>query len=528
MATKSFAPESNSRYNDGFVDLSVTAMSFSLRPFALFVSFSLALGLAGNAYALAEEEEAAVIENDPASVVEPEAYTGDVWERIRKGFKMRPLTGKRVNTQLRVYERSPDYIARMMQRSSKYLYHIVEEIEKRNMPTELALLPFVESAFQPEALSRAKASGLWQFMPSTGNIFSLQQNLWKDDRRDVLESTRAALDYLEKLYDQFGDWQLALAAYNWGEGSVSRAIRRAKKRGIPADYSHIRMPRETANYVPKLEAIKQVVLNPQRFGVTLPEIDNEPYFVRLTKQRDISVDTAADLAEMDLGEFRQLNPGFNLPVIVANHNSSFLLPTENLDVFLDNLASWVDTGKPLSSWKLHRVQAGETVRSIADTYEMTEEELVRINHIPKGRKVLAGSALLVSANEEDPVDIEEEALAAHLNLSAPSARRVVYRVRKGDTVSRIALRFHITQAQVRKANSRHSNRLRVGQRLVLTIPANAKRSRPVAAGQNTHIVHRGQTLHAIAKQYKTTVAKLRRLNDLDSVRIYAGQRLRIR
>lgn len=477
---------------------------------------------------LASETEALAIENEDA-VVEEDSYTSDVWERIRKGFRMPTLTGRRVTTQLRIHERMPQYIERMAQRSSKYLYHIVEEVEKRNLPTELALLPFVESAFQPEALSYAKASGLWQFTAATGNVYSLQQNIWKDDRRDVLESTRAALDYLEKLYAQFGDWQLALAAYNWGEGSVARAIRRAKARGLPTDYSHLRMPRETANYVPKLEAIKRIVLNPEKYGITLPEIDNEPYFVQVTKQRDISVETAADLAEMDPNEFRQLNPGFNLPVIVANHNSSFLLPLENLDAFLDNLASWVDTGKPLSSWKLHRVQPEETTTSIASLYNMPVEELLRINHIPKGRKVLAGSALLVAADASDTEDITQEALQARLALSAPEVRRVVYRVRKGDTVSSIAAKYGISQSSVRKTNRLHISIIRVGQRLVLTVPPKSPRTnRIVASKHNTHVVHRGQTLYAIAKQYKTSIASLRKLNDLDSVRIYAGQQLRIR
>ncbi len=501
-------------------------MSVFRRSYLLFASLLLAVSVTGKA-AVAPEEET-LLEGTPATVIEPEPYSSDVWDRIRKGFRMPALTGRRVSTQLRMYGRMPQYIERMAQRSSKYLYHIVEEIEKRNMPTELALLPFVESAFQPEALSYAKASGLWQFTASTGNVYSLQQNLWKDDRRDVLESTRAALDYLEKLYAQFGDWQLALAAYNWGEGSVARAIRRAKSRGLPADYSHLRMPQETANYVPKLEAIKQVVLDPKKFGVTLPDIDNEPYFVRLTKQRDISVNTAADLAEMDPAEFRQLNPGFNLPVIVANHNSSFLLPTENLDVFLDNLASWVDTGKALSSWKLHRVLSGETVSSIAATYKMSEEELLRVNHIPKGRRVLAGSALLVAASEADTADIAEDAIAARLALSAPETRRVAYRVRKGDTISSIALKHNITQASIRKTNRLKNSTLRIGQRLILTIPPQAKKRRVASTGPNTHVVHRGQTLYAIAKQYRTSIAKLRRLNDLDSVRIYAGQTLRVR
>lgn len=240
----------------------------SFRQILALLAFSCtALTFSGNS--LASEAESLAIENEDA-VVEEDSYTSDVWERIRKGFRMPTLTGRRVTTQLRIHERMPQYIERMAQRSSKYLYHIVEEVEKRNLPTELALLPFVESAFQPEALSYAKASGLWQFTAATGNVYSLQQNIWKDDRRDVLESTRAALDYLEKLYAQFGDWQLALAAYNWGEGSVARAIRRAKARGLPTDYSHLRMPRETANYVPKLEAIKRIVLNPEKYGITLP------------------------------------------------------------------------------------------------------------------------------------------------------------------------------------------------------------------------------------------------------------------
>ena len=180
----------------------------------------------------------------------------DIWDRIRRGYAMPKLNNSRVKTSLRSYSRNPRHIERVFERAGKYLYHIVDEIEQRGLPTELALLPFVESAFQPEALSHAKASGLWQFMPQTGNIYSLQQNFWKDERRDVLQSTRAALDYLEKLYQQFGDWHLALAAYNWGEGSVSRAIRRAKARGRKADYAHLRMPRETAYYVPRLEAIR--------------------------------------------------------------------------------------------------------------------------------------------------------------------------------------------------------------------------------------------------------------------------------
>lgn len=450
----------------------------------------------------------------------------DIWDRIRRGYAMKKLGNSRVRAQLRSYSRNPRQIERVFERAGKYLYHIVAEIEQRGLPTELALLPFVESAFQPEALSHAKASGLWQFMPQTGNIYSLQQNFWRDERRDVLQSTRAALNYLEKLYAQFGDWQLALAAYNWGEGSVGRAIRRAKARGQKADYAHLRMPRETAYYVPRLEAIREIVADPDKYGIKLPEIENEPYFVRVTKSRDIDMKTAAELAEMDPDEFRLLNPGYNLPVIVASHNSVILLPVENLEVFMDNLASWVNTGKPLSSWVLYHLKEGETLTDVARKSGMTEEDLRRINRIPKGRKVLAGSALLVDANGQLAPAIAQEELSAGVRLAAPEVRRVVYRVRRGDSIYSIANKYGITQRSIRRTNNLRSSQLRIGQRLVLVIPPRQVTQPP--PGRNVHVVRRGETLFSIARKYGTSVSKIRIMNSLRTTRLSIGQRLRIR
>ena len=193
----------------------------------------------------------------------------------------------------------------MTERGSRYLFHVVEEIDKRGMPTELALLPFIESAFNPQAMSVARASGMWQFMPATGKDFDLKQNLFRDDRRDVLASTRAALDYLQMLHRQFGDWQLALAAYNWGQGSVQRAIDRNLKAGQPADYESLRMPDETRNYVPKLQAVKNIVMQPQAFAITLPALENHPYFLTVPITNDIDVDVAVRLAGISLDEFQR-------------------------------------------------------------------------------------------------------------------------------------------------------------------------------------------------------------------------------
>lgn len=479
-------------------------------------------------------EDTQAAEDLPATEREV-ASPADIWDRIRRGFQMPAMNTRRAKQALKLYARDPEYIRRVTERAGKYLYHIVEEVELRGMPTELALLPFVESAFQPEALSYAKASGLWQFMPTTGSIYSLQQNLWKDERRDVLESTRAALDYLNRLHTLFGDWQLALAAYNWGEGSVSRAIRRAKARGQKTDYVHLRMPRETAWYVPKLMAVREIIEHPEQYGVTLPDIENSPYFVRITKSRDIDLDTAARLAEMEPEDFKLLNPGFNLPVIVASHNSYILLPIDRVAVFMDNLASWVDTGKPLSSWALYHTQAGETLLDVANKTGMTEDDLRRINRIPRGRRILAGSALLVDAGGQDAPAISEDELNASLKLSEPEVRRIVYRVRRGDTLYEIAARFGVTQKSLRTANRLRTSQLRIGQRLIIVVSPKAKRPRSALSraacsrkGKVTYSVRRGDTLSSIARRYGTSIARIKNINSLASSRLRVGQCLVIR
>lgn len=493
---------------------------------ALFLSTLLAVGLAGHASRAAAAEEMPVA--SPAA--EEDSIPGDVWERIRRGFAIPDLASPAVDRWLRFYTRDPAYLRRMADRAGQYLYDIVENVEARGMPMELALLPFVESAFQPEVLSKAKAAGLWQFMQATGNDYSLNQNLWRDDRQDVLQSTRAALDYFEYLHGMFGDWQLALAAYNWGEGSVSRAIARAKRAGRAADYAHLRMPRETADYVPKLEAIKRIIENPSKYGIELPDVGNEPFFVTITKPRDIDTKTAAELAGMPLEEFRALNPSYKLPVIVASHNNVMLLPADRVDYFIDNLASWMDSGQPLSRWSTYKLQQGETLAAVAERAGMSESFLREVNGIPKGRQVLPNSTLLILSDAGD--DISADDADARLRLSPQTTwRRVTYRVRPGDTLSTIARRWHITMKSIVTANRLRSDRLRAGQRLILTVP-NVERAPIQQASRSTgshkiHAVSSGETLSSIARRYGVSVSALRTTNRISGNVIRPGQRLRI-
>jgi membrane-bound lytic murein transglycosylase D len=418
-------------------------------------------------------------------LADPDAESIDLWERIRRGFKIPEMTGPLVTNSTNWYASRADYIDRMGNRAGRYLYYIVQEIEKRGMPTELALLPFVESAMKPEALSAAQAAGLWQFIPSTGKLYQLDQNLWADERRDVLESTRAALDYLEKLYGDFGDWQLVLAAYNCGEGCVGHALERNQRSRKSLDYASLRLPRETRGYYPKLQAIKNIVSDPQAFGIALPEIKNQPYFVVLRKTRDMDVATAARLAEMSEEDFRALNPSFNRPVIVGAGESRILVPAKRVDRFLGNLAAYEATGQALSNWTIHMLQPGETLTQVAEGSGISEEALRQANRIPPRRRIMTGSSILIPRDETMDEDIPAEQLNASLALlpDASQTRRITYRVRRGDTLAGVASRWHISQQDIVTWNRLKTHALFAGQRVNLIVDVQTKTARSTAAAQ---------------------------------------------
>ncbi len=345
------------------------------------------------------------------------APSNDLWIQIRQGFALPELDSPLVEQQTKWLVNRPDYVNRSMARSSRYLFYIVEEVNRRNMPTEIALLPFVESAFNPEAQSTTKAMGIWQFMPRTGQDFKLTQNVFRDERRDVLQSTNAALDYLQRLYKQFGDWQLALAAYNWGEGNVAKAIKRNQAQRKPTDYQSLTMPRETREYVPKLMAYKNIVQNPAAYNMTLPELENHPYFVAIDVTRDIDVVVAAQLAEMSLEDFRNLNPAFNKPVILAATDQQMLLPFARAELFQMNLASY---SKPLSSWTALKVTKSETPEQLASRLALNPETIRDVNNIPRGMRIRAGSTVLIPKPPGKESDIPEH-LAEHGQLKLDKA-----------------------------------------------------------------------------------------------------------
>ncbi len=409
----------------------------------------------------------------------------DLWGRVRQGAAIPELRNERVEKWQQWYASRPDYVQRMTERGGRYLFHIVEEVNKRGLPTELALLPFIESAFNPQAMSSAKASGMWQFIPGTGRDFDLRQNVFRDDRRDVLASTRAALDYLQMLHGMFGDWQLALAAYNWGQGNVQRAIARNQKAGLPTDYDSLRMPDETRNYLPKLQAVEDIVADPQAFGLVLPVLQNHPYFVSVGIDRDIDLDLAARLAGLPIDEFKQLNPQMNKPVILAAGTPQVLLPYDNANRFVravtqhrGNMASW-------TAWVVPKTMKPA---ALASQVGMDEAQLRAINNIPRGMLVKAGSTLLVPRSAHRSEDVAEH-VADHATLAlapdVPPLRRVSFKAgRKGDSVAAVARRFRVRAEQVAQWNGTSAGaRFQAGQVVVVMVPNKPARLASTRAAQ---------------------------------------------
>ncbi len=397
------------------------------------------------------------------------APVDDLWQRIRFGFGLPDLDSALVREKTRYYAARPDYLQRIFDRSRRYLYHIVDEIERRGLPTELALLPMVESAFNPMAYSRAHASGIWQFIPGTGKRFELEQNWWYDERRDIVESTSAALDYLEKLYEMHGDWHLALASYNWGENAVARAIAKNRAAGRPGDYSSLAMPAETREYVPKLQALKNIIANPEPLGIDIVTIPNQPYFATVTKLRDIDVQLAARLAEMPVEEFIALNPGFSRPYIRASVTPRIVLPADKVDVFHDNLEALGE--RSLVSWKTYYPKAGESFESIAKKHGMTVGQLREVNGISARGKAVP--RLLV-------VPISATAAAASTRklplMYAPpipvTTKRIFHTVKRGETLTSIANRHRVSAEDLKRWNGVSS--AVAGRKLAVEVRAVAK------------------------------------------------------
>jgi len=412
---------------------------------------------------------------EPVPDEHSKAVYDNLWSRMRAGFSLPNLESALVERHTDWYANRPEYVQRVVARGRRYMHFVVEELEKRGMPLEIALLPVIESAYNPTAYSKAHASGIWQFIPATGRNYGLKQNWWYDGRRDVTAATRAALDYLEKLHGMFGDWRLALAAYNWGEGAVGRAIERNQRQGLPTDYESLRMPEETRNYIPKLQAVKNIVADPERYGLALDDVPNEPYFIRVAAPGQIDFKRAAQLAETPIEEFRSLNPAHNRPVITSD-SGSLLIPADKAEVFSANLSA---LERPLVSWQTYRLTRNEHLETIAARFGTTPAQLILVNDITPGRRLKAGSTLLVPIPGSRP---QETAVSPRLEVASFTPPETVseprtYRAHPGDTLRGIAGRHGVTIQQLMHWNHLRTARVQAGQVLRLSADAGPNKRR---------------------------------------------------
>jgi membrane-bound lytic murein transglycosylase D len=431
-------------------------------------------------------------------VVAPEESTPvplsevDLWQRIRAGFAMPELDTPLVAEKERFYLARPEYLQRMFQRGARYLFYIVEEIEKRGLPTELALLPFVESAMNPVALSPAQAAGLWQFIPSTGKAYDLRQDWWVDNRRDVVKSTQAALDYLQKIHAMHGnDWFLALASYNWGEGAVARAVRRNQSQGKPADYLSLTMPAETRHYVPKLIALKNIIQQAGTLGLALPPLPNRPYFVTVEKTRPIDLQLAARFAGMSVDEFVALNPAHNRPVISPTRNNGIKLPADRADAFRAAIASHEEQQQAFATWEPYTLKPGETLDTLARRTNVTVAELRRANGLREGSRIMAGTRLLAPRGGEPVDEVRIESFVAPTVYEQVDRPAVYHTVGQKESLASIASRYRISAASLAAWNGLRSGISR-GMKLLVQ-PAGTQTLLTTEQGERSVVSQTSQT-----------------------------------
>ena len=392
----------------------------------------------------------------------------NLWQRIYSRFDIKDENNSRSKKYEKWYSARPEYIERMMDRSQKYLFYVVGEVEKRGMPSEIALLPMIESAYNPIANSRSKAVGIWQFIPSTGRLYGLKQDWWQDKRRNVVDATNAALDYLQKLHALFGTWDLALAAYNAGEGTVSRAIAKNKAKGLPADYANLKLPAETKDYVPKLQAIKNIVSNPSQYGLYIDPIPNKPYFTYVEAPAVIDADLAANLAEISYDEFLLLNSEHRRPLIRTNEKTQkFILPINAADTFVKNLSQ---NEKPLVSWNIYQPKRNEKIKTIANKFDMEESDLIKANDLNPHKLIKPSSIILVAKKEGTETNAHQDIDESKIQKDSKTEISVSpnkYKVKPGDTLTKIAKKYGISINELKDINQITASDIQIGSTLQL-------------------------------------------------------------
>lgn len=489
-------------------------------------------------------QDGALIPSVPANTSIPEkkiekvvlsSSEDDVWKRISNGMTFSKQSYPRLQSHINWYQRNQDYVDRMTERATPYLHFIVEEVERRGMPSEIALLPIVESAFQPFAYSRGRASGIWQFIPATGRLYGLKQNWWYDGRRDIYKSTHAALNYLQKLHKEFnGDWLLALAAYNSGEGTVHKAIRKNKRRGKKTDFWSLHLPRETRGYVPRLIAISQIVHDPAKYNLKFNPIKNDQYFTRVDIKGQLDLALAADMAGISMDELYRLNPAFNRWATSPKGPHKLLLPVDKKTGFTEKLAALPKEKR--MRWIRHRIRQGDTLGQIAEKYHTTASVIRRSNKI-RGNMIRAGRNLIipVASKSRGRYALSVGQRLASVQHTPRSGHKIFHTVRRGDTLWDISMLYKVSVHRLAKWNAMATrDTLRLGQRLVIwtkirKVSLLQTPSRHSGVQQVIrYVVRKGDSLARIASRFKVSVAQLLRWNSLKRYKhIQPGQRLKL-
>ncbi|QQS16310.1 MAG: LysM peptidoglycan-binding domain-containing protein [Neisseriales bacterium] len=438
----------------------------------------------------------------------------NLWQIIREGATLDEVNTELVRLHETEYAAQKAYLLRVFDRSRPFLFFITKELKERKMPMDIALLPIVESAYRAQATSSKGAAGLWQFMPATGQDYQLNQTWAFDARRDILQSTRAALDLLQNLYRQFKNWPLALAAYNWGPGNVSRAINKARRHGKQPTYENLSMPNETRHYVPRLLAIRNILLTSPKYGLKLEKLPAQPQLAILPLDQDIDVTVAAQLTDMPLSEFQALNASYRLPVLVADKNRTIVVLADRLNTFCNNLNHWGN--KPLTSWKVYVPEKTVDVATLAKSFDMQPSELTKMNHL-KDATVMAGKPLLVA-------NVQQKSIAPEVpvTITAEQRSQAPVLVEVANTVSQEEVAVSSLDSHVMPA-------VNTVYQQTGSAPKQSMSSVPVTPALQTkeHVVVKGDTLSSIARHYRLSINHIKAINQLVTNTIKAGQILRI-